>query len=291
MLFLESNSSIILLLNRKLARSIFRFNLKTLPAIGLEGVVNEKNQVVINIEGTFAELICRNINDQEVNTLVLDFGEGCRMLSTTCGYKVLSYVANHYIPSSLWEHNLDYDQHLTEVLRSLQLEPKDTAMLVTGVDMDNFSYKYSRHEELKIGCFVTAGTKSNALRMGVDQAQVDDPGRSPSYPGTINVILFTIANFTDGAMAMAMINITEAKAGALQDLKVHSVYTPDNIATGTGTDGIIVVSGRRGPVVASTSWHLKIGELIGKTVREAVIEALQKQEGLELDRGSRPVMS
>jgi adenosylcobinamide hydrolase len=241
-----------------------------------------RNQpIVIDIAGISAELVCHKINDQEVKTLIVDFGEVCRMLSTTCGYKVLRYAANHYIPAVLWEHNLDYDQHLNEVFRSLQLDPKDTAMLVTGVDMDNFSYKYSQYGDLKIGCFVTAGTKGNALRVGVDKAQSEGPGRSPSYPGTINVILFTNANLTDGAMAMAMINITEAKAGALQDLKVHSVYTPENIATGTGTDGIIVVSGK-GPDAASTSGHLKIGELIGKTVREAVIEALQKQESLPL---------
>jgi hypothetical protein len=43
-----------------------------------------------------------------------------------------------------------------------------------------------------------------------------------------------------------------------------------------------VVSGG-GPVAASTNGHLKVGELIGKTIREAVIEALQKQDGLKLD--------
>jgi adenosylcobinamide amidohydrolase len=50
---------------------------------------------------------------------------------------------------------------------------------------------------------------------------------------------------------------------------------------GTGTDGIIVVSGT-GPLAASTSRHLKIGELIGTTAREAVIDALYKQKGLRL---------
>jgi adenosylcobinamide amidohydrolase len=79
---------------------------------------------------------------------------------------VLRYAANHYVPAVLWERNLDYDQHLDEVFRSLHLDPKETAMLVTGVDMDNFSYKYAEHGEFKIGCFVTAGTKGNALRMG-----------------------------------------------------------------------------------------------------------------------------
>src|ERR1035437_2106285 len=120
-------------------------------------------QIAIDIEGISAKLIYHKINDQEVKTLVVDFGERCRMLSTTCGYRMLRYAANHYIPAVLWEHNLDYDRHLNEVFQSLQLDPKETAMLVTGVEMDNFAYKYSQHGELKIGCIATAGTKGNAM--------------------------------------------------------------------------------------------------------------------------------
>jgi len=41
---------------------------------------------------------------------------------------------------------------------------------------------------------------------------------------------------------------------------------------------VVVVSGD-GIAVNSTSGHLKIGELIGKTARETVIEALIKQNG------------
>lgn len=246
----------------------------------------KRRQIRTDIEGISAEVIYHQIQNQEVKTLVVDFGQKYHMLSTACGYKKLRYAANHYIPRILWEYNLDhFNDYLTQVHHSLQIDPGDIAMLVTGVDMDNLAQKYSDFGELKIGCFATAGVKGNALRMGVDKSQVEGPGIPPSSLGTINVILFTNANFSDGAMSMVFINITEAKAGALQDLNVHSVYTPQNIATGTGTDGIIVASGY-GIDISSTSGHLKIGELIGGTVREAVIEALEKQDGLTLPLSS-----
>ena len=55
-------------------------------------------------------------------------------------------------------------------------------------------------------------------------------------------------------------------------------------ATGTGTDNIIVVTGTNGPRVSYTGGHSKIGELIGKAVYEAVVEALKKQNGFEMSK-------
>ena len=168
-------------------------------------------------EGISAEVIYHMIDDQEVKTLLVDFGEERPMLSTACGYKRLRYAANHYIPSVLWEQGLDhnhFDEYLTRVFDSIHQDQKNVAMLVTAVDMDNLAYRYANYRGLMIGCFATAGVKGNAMRMGVDKAQVEGPGLSP--PGTINVMLLTNANLSDGAMAMALINITEAKAGVLQ---------------------------------------------------------------------------
>src|ERR1039457_3779097 len=51
-----------------------------------------RNQtIVVNVNGVSADLVYHQINGQEWKTLVVDFGEGCRMLSTTCGYKILRY--------------------------------------------------------------------------------------------------------------------------------------------------------------------------------------------------------
>lgn len=63
----------------------------------------------------------------------------------------------------------------------------------------------------------------------------------------------------------AIITATEAKTAALQDLKVPSTYSPEVLATGTGTD--------------FTGGHSKMGELIGRAVYRAVREGLCKQNG------------
>ena len=73
----------------------------------------------------------------------------------------------------------------------------------------------------------------------------------------------------------------KAKTAAFEDVKVPSSYTKNVQATGTGTDSVIVVSGTTGPKVTYTGGHSRIGELIGKAVYEAVVEALGKQNGVK----------
>ena len=82
-------------------------------------------------------------------------------------------------------------------------------------------------------------------------------------------------------MARAIITATEAKAAAFEDLRVPSTYTKGVQATGTGTDSMIVVSGTSGPRVTYPGGHSRIGELMGKAVYEAVVEALGKQDGFK----------
>ncbi len=76
--------------------------------------------------------------------------------------------------------------------------------------------------------------------------------------------------------------MTEAKSAALAELAIPSLYSP-TIATGTGTDQFCLAA----PLYptqkpkGSTSPHLKLGELIGVAVKEAVKESLRWQNGLE----------
>jgi adenosylcobinamide hydrolase len=62
-------------------------------------------------------------------------------------------------------------------------------------------------------------------------------------------------------------------------LDVRSTCTPENQATGTGTDNVIVVSGKAGKALRLTNGHTKIGELIGFSTKIAVAEALKKHYG------------
>jgi adenosylcobinamide amidohydrolase len=79
-------------------------------------------------------------------------------------------------------------------------------------------------------------------------------------------------------LARAIITATEAKTAALQDLDVRSTFTPQNQATGTGTDNIIVASGKMvGKPLRITGGHTKMSELIGVSTKKAIIEAIKKR--------------
>jgi hypothetical protein len=75
--------------------------------------------------------------------------------------------------------------------------------------------------------------------------------------------------------------MTEAKTAALQRLAVRSLYSGDP-ATGTGTDQFAIAAPAHGAApLTSASPHVKLGELIGSAVRDATLEALRWQNGLE----------
>ena len=80
--------------------------------------------------------------------------------------------------------------------------------------------------------------------------------------------------------------ITEAKSAILQDLGIKSCVT-SKIATGTGTDGVIVACHKDHPVkFADTGNHSQLGHSISKVVMKAVKESLIKEKLDFLKRNS-----
>src|SRR5262249_29871432 len=66
---------------------------------------------------------------------------------------------------------------------------------------------------------------------------------------------------------------------------VRSLYSGD-LATGTGTDQFAIAAPLHGESrLTSASPHVKLGELIGRSVRDATVEALRWQNGLEPSYG------
>ncbi|MEM3583799.1 MAG: adenosylcobinamide amidohydrolase [Nitrososphaerales archaeon] len=241
-----------------------------------------KRDIRLNIEGIKAEVIYHKYRDFGVKTLIIYFGgETRRVLSTLDGYREVKYVANVYIPNSLAMQTMtNYEIFFKEFPNSLGINQNEISFLSTGADMDNLALCEKSYQEFSVCCLATAGT-GNALRTGIDKADyVERNGKFEHIPGTINIIILSNAALTDGAMARAIITATEAKTAALQDLGVMSVFSPKCQATGTGTDNIIVVSGRDSErLVRWIGGHTKMGELIGVATRVAVIKALEKQEG------------
>ncbi|HVO66997.1 MAG TPA: adenosylcobinamide amidohydrolase [Syntrophales bacterium] len=220
-------------------------------------------------------------------SLIVQFADKRRVLSSSDGFVDAKVIVNHSAHPELWKnvyHTEDggkvYLQKVKEkIAERLGVKGESVACVGTAADMDNLAVVTKEYKHFTVTALVTAGAKTNALRTGVDEGTYIE-GEEPK--GTVNVFILTNAELTDGAMSRAMITVTEAKTAAFEDLKVPSSYTKNVQATGTGTDSIVVVSGMTGPRVTYTGGHSKIGELIGKAVHQAVIEALEKQNGFTL---------
>jgi len=247
----------------------------------------KKKKISLNLKNTKAEIFYHSFQEVPVKTLLIAFSEKSRVLSTLEGFKEVEFVGNHYRPKSLWNYvHKNYQEYKSWLPRALGIPKEDIAHLGTGADMDNLAVVEKNYEEYRVICLATAGIEGNAQRLGEDSAQsVERENGFDKVEGTINLILLTNADLTDGAMARAIITATEAKTAALQDLDIRSAYTPlENQATGTGTDNLIVVSGN-GQKISYVGGHTKMGELIAKSVKEAVVEAIEKQNGITLERG------
>ncbi len=239
-----------------------------------------EKKINLELDGIETKIVYHTYEGFDLNTLIIAFEESRRILSTFDGYKTVKFVGNNYTPLQLSKRTMrNYKKFKRKLPLSLGIRPSDIAFLSTGVNMDDMAVCEKSYEEFQVCCLTTAGAKGNALRTGVDTAvYVERNGQFVVSIGTINILLLTNATLSGGAMARAIITITEAKTAALQDRKVRSTSS-QNQATGTGTDNIIVVSGKGGKPLRVTSGHTKIGELMGFSVKTAVTEALKKHDG------------
>jgi adenosylcobinamide amidohydrolase len=154
----------------------------------------------------------------------------------------------------------------------------------TAANMNYASVVQRRDLDTLVTAVVTAGVHGNATCAG-DAALWRETGKGwekiPPAGGTINTELLFNHSLTHGALARAVVTMTEAKTAALRGLAVSSLYSKD-LATGTGTDQFCVAAPLgAGKPLTSTSTHSKLGELIGVAVKDATLEALRWQNGLE----------
>jgi adenosylcobinamide amidohydrolase len=240
----------------------------------------DKREIKLKLENVKAEILYHNYQNVDVNTLLVSFDKKRRVLSTLDGYRQVRFVANHYQPLVLSQHTMeDYDAFAEKFPKILGLPPEDLTFLSTGANMNNLAVCEKSFRDRTVCCLATGGV-GNGLRSGVDTADwIENDGKYLNILGTINIILLTNVTLTDGALARTIITATEAKTAALQDIDARSSVSPENQATGTGTDNMIVISGTDpNKKVRHTGGHTKLGELIGATTKTAVTETIKKHE-------------
>lgn len=173
-------------------------------------------------------------------------------------------------------------EHQRAVARRLGLDPEHTTGLDTAVNLDNMVLVTRQWQELWVTAAVSAGADVNALCAGDPATLTEQAGKPCAVPaGTINIFLITGQALSPGAMVELVLTATEAKTAVLRDLMQGSSASP-RLATGTGTDGLVIVCDDSGtsPCLLNAGKHFKFGELAAQAVSQAVAEALLRQTGL-----------
>lgn len=208
----------------------------------------------------------------------------------------IDFVLNHQSCEPKNHHrDLNYNdvlEHRKTVCSAIDLPHKKCVTMGTAANMNHAAIISRSYSELEVVSVVTGGVETNAGRAGdpasvletsegYERLQAD--GKSATGPGTINTMVFISKPLTTAALTRVIITATEAKSAALQELGVNSRYS-DGLATGTGTDQIIVAAvepeTEEGFRLTWAGKHSKLGELIGQAVKTAVKETLCKQNSL-----------
>jgi len=252
--------------------------------------------------------------------LVVDLKKPHRVLSTSSinggESTAIQYLVNHQSMEALGDNKhfkqqislsrLDYHN---KIAKQLSLPPKQMVLMGTAANIQQTSSAKQQFKDLTVTAFVTAGVTANAQRSGdptrwyqtpkgnkrqdehakkANQSSTND--QVSDNQGTINIVLLINKELSSGAQTKALILATEAKSAALAELGVAS-RTSTHLATGTGTDQLIIASTIQPDTtpLKSASGHLKLGEMVGVVVREAVLKALRWQNKLEPSKSSNVI--
>ncbi|WP_329904731.1 adenosylcobinamide amidohydrolase [Porphyromonas pogonae] len=201
--------------------------------------------------------------------------------NNSCG-RVPSVVAKSHCP--LKGRNIT--EHYSAIAGELGLPITHTTGMGTAALIENAACASRSYHGIEVMAIATAGIDVNGGRAG-DRAAHDEFTKSPiTQVGTINVFLLINAWLDSGALTRALITATEAKTAALLELMANSMYSED-LATGSGTDSLIAVCNNDAhTVLYNTGKHVLMGEMIGRSVKEAVTKALALQTGMTPERQS-----
>ncbi len=144
---------------------------------------------------------------------------------------------------------------------------------LTGCSLTEFVERRRGRGWLSARCITTVGLR-NALRIG-------DPTRTAAYtPGTINIFLQISRPLSECASLEALSLVAEARTSAVLDGHVPS-NIGNGIATGTGTDCIVVASplpSLDDPELVYAGKHTELGHLIGSCVYDAVSQGVRRSK-------------
>ena len=221
-------------------------------------------------------------------TLVIDLAKPYRIVSSAPrgggivrGRSILNHQvrANPVMPGGRsvgeWSDPARYLGRLARNVRAAM----PVVGLMTAVPMTHLVVDREESGSLLLECFCTVGV-TNAVRAG--EPVRSRPERTPDrdQAGTINIILVTNATLTIPALIGAVQVATESKTATLIKHKVPSAYEKAALATGTGTDALVLASSLAGNhKLQYSGTHTEMGAMIGRLVGRCVERGLRRFAG------------
>jgi adenosylcobinamide amidohydrolase len=148
--------------------------------------------------------------------------------------------------------------------RMSELDAEGVAML-TSRRVGSLELARHDHPELSARVAVTAGL-TNAVRIG------DTPGPLRGF-GTINIVAHVDVSLSELALLEALSLVAEARTLAVLESRETSRRSHE-LATGTGTDCIVMCCPARGEGLAYAGKHTPAGHVLGSAVLRAVRAAI-----------------
>jgi adenosylcobinamide hydrolase len=218
------------------------------------------------------------------DTLLIDLGEPRPILSSAPrggGLGRARYILNHQVaPNPLADpvpasrvSREDPARYLGRIATRHGVKTPSVA-LMTAVPLKQLVVMGEESAGIWVEGFFTVGV-SNAVRAG-EPIDLHAENRIRSAPGTINIILVTNGRLTSSAMVGVVQVATESKTAVLISHHIPS-QTGGPGATGTGTDAIVVASGK-GPILRYSGTHTEFGEMVGRLVARGVGEGLLRSK-------------
>ena len=208
--------------------------------------------------------------------LVVRFPRVHRTLSwAVCGggLGLTRAVAWRYVEHGELSPSTDAAKLLEETLKAHGLER--AVGMMTARALSTFDCVEKQHDGVAARAVATVGL-GNALAVG------DAPG--PMRFGTINVLVQLSHALDEAGLAEALSLATEARTAAVLDGRVPSRRSSE-LATGTGTDCIVIAAPEGGEPLRWVGKHTAAGSLIGAVVREAVGRGVRRWIAEEVARG------
>ena len=217
-------------------------------------------------------------------TLIVDLKRVHRVISSAPrggGIVRARSILNHQVPANPAALRLPVPSGWSDPARYLgRLAVRMNAKLpvvglMTAVPMKQLVVDREQSGPIWVECFCTVGV-TNAVRAG-ESPIVALPNSGRHVGGTINIILVTNATLTMTAMVGAVQVATESKTGTMIQNTVRCTVRNSSLATGTGTDAVVVASSLDGRHrLAYSGTHTEIGAMIGRLVTRCVQTGLAR---------------